>query len=62
MYLVDIPGREIAAGVQEEEALPRSWGQGYKRFIEGGSKQRRCVEGFASKAIAMRKCGGGEDK
>lgn len=36
MYFADIPGREIVAGVQEEGALPRSWGQGCRRLIEGG--------------------------
>lgn len=36
MYFADIPGREIVAGVQEEEALPRSWGQGCRRLIKGG--------------------------
>ena len=41
MYLVDIPGREIVADVQEEEALPRRWGQGLETTY-----RRRSNEGF----------------
>lgn len=57
MYFVDIPGREVVADVQEEEALPRSWGQGLRTTY-----RRRSKEGLASKAMAMGRCGGGEDK